>query len=402
MKIISKNINQNEYIRIDNDAPLVEWLSTAIQNSTKKILLKNKKFYHVIIKYPNRWPEDLDLFKFIEKDAVKEIKNKNCYFIFNASAEGFNPYQWFKILYFTCEKHNIDPKQIIFVSSNLKDDNNIKLYCKNKNKKLINVITLPFFEHACKTSDNITQLLKTSISETEKTFNGNYFSSLSRLNRLHRSIGTFLLCQSNIKNQGLISHDRIRKNNNYTYTEVINKTQYSIKDIKRWKKSLPFIVDYTDFKINWAAGRAYDHIHNQTLFQIVNETLVENYNNTSLFYSEKTFRPISCFQPFLIYGQVGCNHHLKNLGYKTYEGWFDLSFDYEEDYIRRYQKLLTVVEDTCKYLDSLPRNKQIEWKFKHQEILIHNIKTMNNREYTSKKLEKFVLDLENQIEAQLE
>jgi hypothetical protein len=399
MKNISKKLLNNPYVRVEfNNVVFLNLLNETIKNINADLKIKDKKYFHVLIEYPESWNKDLDLFQFIDKESLEEIKNKNCYFIFDASAEGFSPFEenWFDLFYFTCEKHIVDPEQIILVSSNLKDEENIKKYCKYNNKKPIKILSLPFFEHACQTDDSVDKLFNLSVNATKKTFKNKYFSSLSRVNRHHRSVGTFLLCQSGISNKGLISHDKININN-YDFTEVYEKTKNTNKQVKRWIKSLPLIVDYKDFNINWALGRTYDHIHNQTIFQIVNETLVDNSNNTSLFYSEKTFRPISCFQPFLIYGQVGCNHYLKNLGYKTYENWFDLSFDYEEDYIRRYQKLLTVVEDTCKYLDTLSRDKKIEWKFKHQEILLHNVKTMNNQTYTFSKLENFVLELENQI-----
>lgn len=401
MEFISKNILKNNYIGTKRSScSFIELLKTAIKNIDKDLILKNKKYYYALIKYPNHWPSKLDLFSFIDDQIISEIKNKNCYFIFDATYEGFSPFthNWFEIFYFTCEKYNIDPSQIILASSNLKDEENIKLYAYQTNKKPINVISILFFETRCQVSGNIDKIVPKFIKKTQDSFKNKYFSSLSRMNRVHRKEATFLLCQSTVKDQGLISHNKIDKIElKECYFNIIDNTPYTHKHVKRWAKSLPLIVDYKDFDTNWACDREFEHIHNQTIFQIVNETLSNNENNTSLFYSEKTFRPISCFQPFLIYGQVGCNHYLKNLGYKTYEDWFDLSFDYEEDDIKRYQKILLVVEDTCKYLDSLTRDQKIEWKFKNQDILIHNVKTMNTQKHTFEKLEKFVLKLESQI-----
>jgi hypothetical protein len=56
-----------------------------------------------------------------------------------------------------------------------------------------------------------------------------------------------------------------------------------------------------------------------------------------------------------------------------------------------------VAEDTCKYLDSMTKDQQLEWKFKNKQILIHNAWTMNNQQYTHDKIKDFVLRLENQI-----
>lgn len=402
MKLISRHILKNNYIGSNrNDCPFLELLEPVIKNIDKDSVLKNKKYFYALIKYPDYWPLKLDLFSFIDDQIISEIKNKNCYFIFDASYEGFSPFKlnWFEIFYFICEKYDIDPSQIILASSNLKDEDNIKLYARQHNKKPINVISILLFETRCPASGDIDDIVLEIIKKTQDSFKNKYFSSLSRVNRVHRVEATFLLCQSSVKEQGLISHNKIDLKK-YNFDNIINDTPYTYKHVKRWAKSLPLIVDYTDFDTNWANNREFEHIHNQTIFQIVNETLINNENNTSLFYSEKTFRPMSCLQPFLIYGQVGCNHYLKNLGYKTYEDWFDLSFDYEKDDVKRYQKLLLVVEDTCKYLNSLTRDQTLEWKFKNQEVLIHNIKTMNSQKYTVEKLEKFILNLESQIIAQ--
>jgi hypothetical protein len=104
-----------------------------------------------------------------------------------------------------------------------------------------------------------------------------------------------------------------------------------------------------------------------------------------------------CFQPFVIYGQKGCNKHLKEIGYKTYEEWFDLSFDDEEDNILRYKKLLKSIKNTCEYLDSLSLTQQIDWRFKNKEILNHNYKIMCSSEYSKQKIISFLKNLNDTI-----
>ena len=399
MKNITKQILDNPYMKVElGNVVFLNLLETTLKTINKNLKLRDKSFFHILIDYPVFWPHDLDLFDFIDKKILKKIKDKECYFIFDATAEGFSPFQenWFNIFYYTCEKHNVSPSQIILASSNLKDEDNIKKYCEQTNRLPINVISIPLFENACHIHENLEDQFLLSVNSSKEKFKNKYFSSLSRVNREHRAVGTFLLCQSSIKEKGLISHNKL-KEKNFDFDYISSKTNYNEKDLKRWLKTLPLVVDYNDFNINWANNRKFDHIHDQTIFQIVNETLVDNYHDSSFFYSEKTFRPISCFQPFLIYGQIGCNHYLKNLGYKTYEEWFDLSFDFEEDFIKRYQKLLLVAEDTCKYLDSMTKDQQLEWKFKNKQILIHNAWTMNNQQYTHDKIKDFVLRLENQI-----
>jgi len=134
----------------------------------------------------------------------------------------------------------------------------------------------------------------------------------------------------------------------------------------------------------------FEKIHSKTIFQIVNETEMDDYQNTALFLSEKTFRPISQFQPFVIYGQPGSNYILKELGYKLYDEWFDLSFDLEKDHVLRYKKLLISVKEACKQLDSMSAKQQIAWRFKNKELLMHNYSTMKKQQYSRDKLVQFI------------
>jgi hypothetical protein len=396
MKKISTFLRKNIYLKEVPGSIFLTYLDRLLEvHSLKK--LKNKMYVHALIKYPSNWPADLDIFTFFKDDIVKLLQKRACFFIFDASAEGFDPIKenWFKLLYHSCEKNNISPNQIIFVSSNLNDEKNIKEFCLTTNKKEFNVFSFPMFEYDFSYIEDVDHQLNDAIKNSKLLHSTKYFSSLSRVNRQHRTIGTYLLCQSNIKNLGLISHNSL--DDNFILESLIKRNITSAKDIKDWTDSLPLTVDQTNFNVNWALDTEFKHIHHQTIFQIVNETLADTQLGRSLFYSEKTFRPISCFQPFIIFGQVGSNHRLKDLGYKLYDEWFDLSFDFEEDLIIRYQKLLKVVEDTCSMLNAMDKDQRLKWKFKNQALLVHNVNTLKRAEYTVNKLTNFLTYLDSQL-----
>lgn len=389
---ISYGLKENPYLDNCHDTVFTTLVEQVTKQETNLQKFKKYSYVHGLLKYP-RWTRESDLFCFIKDSYLEKIKNKEAFFIFDASTEGFSPlydFPFFDVLYFNCEKYDVDPSMIIYVSSNLRDEENIKEYCKHADKKPINVFSFVSFEKVVQ--------IPTKIEIEEKfchaKYEGKYFSSLSRVVRHYRSIATFLLCQDPISEKALISHSTLPKNLNIDSWRINSGLEeYSSKQVKRWIKSLPLIVDKDNFKVNWALENDYYPIHRRTLFQIVNETLVDNYKNTSLFYSEKTFRPMVCFQPFVIYGQKGCNKHLKEIGYKTYDEWFDLSFDDEDDNILRYKKLLESIKESCKYLDSLSFDQQIEWRFKNKEILNHNYRNMCLSEYSRQKIISFLENL---------
>lgn len=404
MKLITNWLLENPYLSDTNIYYGTTFTKLLNSNIDPVSPLNEKSIVTGIIKYPacpHGWPKDLDLFAFFGKKILKKIQDKECYFIFDESAEGHSPFwwNWFEILYRNCKAYKIDPYQIIFISSNLKDEENLMLYCKQNNKKPLNLISLPFFENNFQLEDDSLIQFKKVKNFTVETYSGKYFSSLNRVKRPHRNIAQFLLYQTGLQNRALISQNKLDENDIYIFNNLfLRYPEYNLKSVKKWnKKLLPMIVDHKDFNENWAIIGEFQHIHHQTLFQLVNETLIDDINKTSLFYSEKTFRPISCFQPFIIFGQPGCNHHLKNLGYKLYDNWFDLSFDYEEDYINRLMKILNVLKDTSNKLDSMSKEQQIEWKFKSEEVLLHNYNNMKKKEISKEKIKNFILKLEEQI-----
>jgi hypothetical protein len=381
-----------------------------IKHTEKFKNIRNINYIHGLIKYP-RWYADFDLFRYLSPESLSLLQEKKAFFIFDASTEGFSPvtthFPFFDLLYQNCDKYNIDPSMIIFVSSNLKDEENMRWYSKKKRVSPLNIFSFLSFEQVITIDENIADEDMIEFYEQARKFcnveySNKYFSSLSRVNRHYRTVATFLLCQSEIADKAFISHDKVELGTKLPIQEWIdqnNLNEFSGKEVFRWTKSLPLTVDRNDFKTNWALGVAYRHIHDRTLFQIVNETTVLDDNNTSLFYSEKTFRPVSYFQPFVIYGQRGCNHALKDIGYKTYEEWFDLSFDFEEDPVMRYRKLLASVTETCKMLDAMTRDQQIEWRFKNKELLLYNFNVMRKSQYSYNKLETFLDNLEQRYAA---
>jgi hypothetical protein len=169
---------------------------------------------------------------------------------------------------------------------------------------------------------------------------------------------------------------------------ILKKLDLTIEDWNEFKSVLPLLADGNNFHIN----APFDHLpdlHSKTVFSIVNETLISDYNNTSLFFSEKLLKPIINYQPMIIYGQPGINRQLQMLGFKIYDDYFDLSFDDEPDDVLRYKKLLASVERTVKHLKSLSRDEQIDWRFKEVELLIYNREVFMRKENTMKQLEVF-------------
>lgn len=102
-------------------------------------------------------------------------------------------------------------------------------------------------------------------------------------------------------------------------------------------------------------------------FVVVPEASVGLKNEIGIFITEKTFKPMLFDRPLIIWGQRGVNHFIKELGFKLYDKYFDLSFDLIEDENERRKGLMnvlksTIIEDPYKWLnrdkETLEYNRQ--------------------------------------------
>lgn len=342
-----------------------------------------------------------DWFHFLDTRIIRKLQNKSMFLIYNFRNEGYSGtgFRIFDELY-NCLRYDIPPSQIVLISSNLKNTQTLEHYLSQKNYDPIRTFDFPFFERNInvffENRVNYTPLqwMKNMERQVNTYYKGkHYFCSLSRASRHERAVGTFLLCQTPLKEHALISHDVLVDPilaETIDYFVDQNKKKM-IKPFRKWVNTLPLIADRTDFDNNWAMGE-YDFLKlfNSVLFQLVNETWVRDWNGTSLFYSEKTFKSMLTFQPFLIWGQPGANYALKDLGYKTYEDWFDLSFDNEPDEIERYKKILQSVGKAVEEIKSMSLKDQIRWRFKNMDVLMHNYEHLSKEGGTQHMLTQFI------------
>ena len=84
--------------------------------------------------------------------------------------------------------------------------------------------------------------------------------------------------------------------------------------------------------------------------------------------TEKIFKPIINFQPFIYVATRGSLQILRDLGFKTFEPFIDESYDQELDNDKR----LLMAYEQIKRLCLMTKQEIHEWFWKMQDILIHN------------------------------
>ena len=125
------------------------------------------------------------------------------------------------------------------------------------------------------------------------------------------------------------------------------------------------ILDYEN--LNDVIGLGYEtkEIYENTYFSIVTETL---FDEAEKFVSEKTYKPILHYHPFVLVGSAGTLKYLKSYGFKTFDTWWDESYDSIENTNDRFLKVYEVINNLINKSDD-------EWITMYNEmkpILIHN------------------------------
>ena len=85
--------------------------------------------------------------------------------------------------------------------------------------------------------------------------------------------------------------------------------------------------------------------------------------------SEKTFKPIICHQPFFILGSKNSLEQLRDMGYKTFEPFIDVTYD-KLNSLDRMNAIITAI----KKIDSI--EDKLEWYKSMQDILEHNYENL--------------------------
>lgn len=213
--------------------------------------------------------------------------------------------------------------------------------------------------------------------EIEKHFG--LFVGGSRWHRLFLASNLF----NNYNDKSIISYRQTIKNKNqncnlymdelFLRSFKLNNNKF-INDIFNFVLNLPLEVT-TDTNsntgyINFDEAFNISHLYKKIFVDVVCETWHEG----DCFYpTEKTSRAIVCHTPFIVYGGKSFLKNLRNIGFKTFNKFWDESYDNYSGIDRIL--MINKLEDTISKL-SIDDLKKMYNEMK--EILDHNYKTYNN------------------------
>lgn len=172
------------------------------------------------------------------------------------------------------------------------------------------------------------------------------------------------------------------------FLQNINDDKVFLDTVARDNKKYFEILLYNDKELNEKCPIKMDNrrssksktiikYYDECFCSVVTET---TYNSPYADISEKTLYAIAYAKPFIIVGAPGCLEYLKDLGFMTFEDFWDESYDKEKDPQKRMLKIFDLLEHIDDY--SIEDLKNLYMRM--YPILNHNLNVLKTLQYNGK------------------
>ncbi len=224
------------------------------------------------------------------------------------------------------------------------------------------------------------------------------FNRITGNSRVYRSFFIAELYKKNLLNKGHISYSKICPEHGHYNTSLLESKKYGLTP--EYIKSTYNIIDQIDdlridspkdkeisngsYTIGGVAQSMESFLH------VVTETC---FWDRKCHLTEKIFKPIVLKQPFIL---LGCAHnlsYLKEYGFKTFDRWFDESYDNITDPIERLHKVCNVIEQLSAKSDHELEQMLIDM----QEVLDYNYNWFYNQDFLDLVWNELITNLDQAI-----
>lgn len=336
---------------------------------------------------PNDWcgSHRKPIFEYLNKKYLKDAQQGKALILLDQSHEGYHEEWVYPLLHNQCKEYNINPKQIIYVTGNLEETNQYKVWVKNNNivdqmcivpythfecmihetkENRVRIDRLPplytFTEHVKYKKENI-NLIKT-------------YNCLQKRPRAHRAWMFKGLVENNLLDYGINSMNKFQQDDTYYLDKVMTEQEYN--NLKKYIPMIPPTDNASEVELKYfsdASSGIYPALFNEqvlldTWMSVVSEA---SFNENTCFISEKTFKPIAAYHPFIVLGNKFTLKNLKEMGYKTFHPFIDESYD-ELDTWERMDFILKEITR----INSFTVEEKLQWYMNMEDILNHNVETL--------------------------
>jgi hypothetical protein len=314
----------------------------------------------------------------LEKIKAKRVKLilSNCHEAFHHVVEGIYEHAVIGL--------GIPPSQIVLYSESVDIRQEVEIVANRLKLEQITCEWMRIFEYALQQQVIYNDEYKNPITLEHKDYTKK-FLNFNRRWRPHRpAFVAFLTCH-NLLDRGHVSLALSDDNTNWdkAWHDVVAIHKKSLQELdlllSNKDKILnlpPLYLDRTDLEKNHVTLLpSTKQLYRNTYFSVVSETNYYEYLGVGRFLSEKVFKPIAQQHPFIILGRPGSLEALRSIGYKTFNGLIDESYDRETDDIKRMGMVIKEVTRLCE----LDKRSLTIFLTEAKKICLDNYNTLLNK-----------------------
>ena len=347
-----------------------------------KFDFKSKFSYFVHVHHNQKlWARHIDL---IPKQILDEVRKENCTLVFDNTLEGdrIDGRHLLFPLYGSVKKLKLPAKQVVFITNDLNSEDSHNVYSTQDKIKVISFMWNVYdvkrlmkhkFLINIKNIDTEINYKKKNIEKIKP------FLKVNRTNRPERDLFMLFIEHEDLYDKFKISFPHFSKEDFPTHNRF--KKYLKPSNINFLLNKVPFDIDKTDETNHGPAGYGegyfnadlpFQPIHyRNTLFSIVMCAFpfVEN----ACHLHSSTFNPIHQGHPIIQFGPYKSLERMRERGFKTFDKWWDESYDEIKDGWERFDAILKLVDKL-----SRKSNKELlEMYVDMKDVLQHNIDLIN-------------------------
>jgi hypothetical protein len=323
--------------------------------------------------HPNDWAKDL--FDYINPEYLSDLRRGQAIIMFDQSLEGYHtPWLW-EWFHKNCKQYDIPPQSVVYVTGDWFAPNHYTKWCTD-NQIIDKIKPIPYAHF-----ERYMQFIATKQNlETNWEYNILYkqsgeiktFNCLQKRLRPHRIWFYLKLFQSGLLDKGLVSmndyHDARAYLDNRLPDQALLQEARTVLPLEIYGQSN---VQHDD---RYYIDRIRDNVCLDSWVSVVSEPIFAD-NETAVFISEKTFKPIACMHPFIILGGKGSLKAIREMGYRTFDGFIDERYDT----LSTFERIDAIIAEIQR-IDAI--EDKLSWFEGMKEILEYNYKLFHSTEQT--------------------
>lgn len=335
--------------------------------------------------YDNAMNKSYSVLYYLKPEYLKRLQDKTAFLLLDQTHEGYHAEWLFEWFHDMCNQYEVSPTQIIYITGDLDVTSKYESWCKTNliDNKLV-TIGYPHFEHvihkeaanriAIRKENPVPNIAKHLL---HKKNNQIYvYNCLQKRARAHRAWMYRELFNSSLLESGIVSMNKFEVHKSYYEGKTICQEDYD-----RFINYLPVFppaktTTYEQDTFESVTGGKYitdlnDDVMLDSWVTVVSEA---SFAENQCFISEKSFKPIVGHHPFIIYGNKGSLAKLHEMGYRTFNKWWDESYDTLDTWER-----LSAIINILRSLQKMSRQELYTMFCDMREVLKHNLQNLNNR-----------------------